>query len=108
VELTFVVVVFLAVAAALLLKRRPPKQQPPSPVFKCARCGASTQHNKRSIEAWRNGKTKFFCQACHAKLLQSHPPDRYATQHPGPSGNSGCLGVVVLLLFGALFIWAYA
>ena len=103
-----VVIVVLAAIAKLI-----PKRQPPSLAFKCSRCGITNQHNNRTAEAWRNGKTKFFCQACHAKWLQSHPPPpRVSYARRGSSrGNSGCLVVValfVLLPLGVWFVLSYA
>ena len=57
-------IVVLSLLGKLLPKRRPKESH-----FKCARCGASSLHTGRTIEAWRNNKEKFFCQSCHAKWL---------------------------------------
>lgn len=99
-------VVVLAVAAKIL-----PKRRPPSPVFKCSRCGTAARHNDRTTGAWRSGKTKFFCQSCHARWLQSRPPqERESLSSLASNGSSGCLGVVVLfslLQLGSLLLWAY-
>ncbi|MGI0134559.1 MAG: hypothetical protein ACREBW_06350, partial [Candidatus Micrarchaeaceae archaeon] len=71
-------------------------------------------HTPRTIEAWRAGKTKFFCNACHGQWLRSHPPQAQSGRpaYSGRAGNSGCLGVMVLfILLPALFAtawWAYA
>jgi uncharacterized protein YlaI len=101
------VVAVLAVVAKLL-----PKRQPAEKFFKCSRCNAVSRHNDRTIEAWRNNKTKFFCQACHAKWLQSRPPqEREQFFSRAPASSSGCLGVVTLfalLPLGCLLAWAYA
>src|SRR5690606_38769109 len=101
------VVAVLGLVAMLL-----PKRKPPSQVFQCGRCGTASRHNDRTTEAWRSGKTKFFCQACHAKWLQSRPPpERQSHASSGGRGSSGCLGVVVLfalLPLGGLLAWAYA
>jgi hypothetical protein len=101
-------VVILGVIAKLM-----PKRQPPSPVFKCSRCGTASRHNNRTAEAWRNGKTRFFCQSCHAQWLQSRPPQERESYggRSASSGNTGCLGVVVLfalLPLGGWFLWSYA
>jgi hypothetical protein len=70
-------------------------RMPPQPSFACGRCRAVTSHNHRTIEAWRNGKTKFFCPACHAAWLQTQP---HRERHQYSSGrSSGCLGIVALL-----------
>ncbi len=101
------------VAVLGLLKQ---KRQPPSRIFKCGRCGSAAHHNDRTSEAWRNGKTRFFCQACHRQWLQSQPPlergsgnARRDSMSTGRTGNSGCLGVLALLALlplGGLLAWA--
>lgn len=89
-----------------------PKRKPKESHFKCARCGALSQHTERTIEAWRNHKTKFFCQTCHAKWLQSRPPQERERFSSVGSSRSGCLGVVVLFavvpLAGYLLVQVYA
>lgn len=96
-----VVVIVLA-----LLKR---KRQPPSRIFKCGRCGNAAHHNERTSEAWRNGKSRFFCQACHRLWLQSQPQSARSHDHGGRSASGGCLGVVAaftLLPLGGWLAWA--
>jgi hypothetical protein len=111
-ELIFGAVV-AAIALVAIVGKLIPKRKPPSHIFTCSRCRTATRHNHRTEEAWRNGKTKFFCQACHAKWLQSRPPqERESYSRYSPSGgNSGCLGVVVLfalLPLGGWLVWVYA
>lgn len=102
-------IVGLLVGGALLfavLRKLFPKPQPKEKHFKCARCGSFSQHTERTIEAWRNNKTKFFCPGCHAKWLQSQPQTgRGQFSSQGAGGRSGCLGVVVL--FAVLPVAAY-
>ena len=80
----------------------------PPPTFRCARCRREVPHDDRTIAAWRSGKHKLFCPACHKKWLDAHP----ATQVPSPSGKGGCLLPLTLILsFFALGIYclvAYA
>jgi uncharacterized C2H2 Zn-finger protein len=102
-----------AVAVLALVAKLLPKRQPAEKFFKCSRCNAVSRHNDRTIEAWRNNKNKFFCQACHAKWLQSRPPPEREqfSSHSSASGSSGCLGAVALfalLPMGCLLAWAYA
>ena len=105
-------VVIAGVVVLSLVGKLLPKRQPKEKHFKCARCGAVSPHTERTIEAWRNNKTKFFCQACHAKWLQSKPPQERARFSATDSSRSGCFGVVVLFalvpLAGFLLVWAYA
>lgn len=89
-------VVIAGIVALSLLGKILPKRRPKESHFKCARCGAVSQHTERTIEAWRNNKTKFFCQACHAKWLQSQPPRVREQFTPRGSSGSGCLSVIVL------------
>ena len=90
------VVIVFSLIGRLLPKRRPKEKH-----FQCARCGAVSPHTERTMEAWRNGKAKFFCQACHAKWLQSRPPQGRAqfSSRGNVGSGSGCLGVVVLFAF---------
>jgi hypothetical protein len=106
-------IVAATVVILFLVARALPKRQPTEKFFKCSRCNATARHNDRTIQAWRNNKTKFFCQACHAKWLQSRPPQERVqlASRPSSSGGSGCLGVValfVLLPLGCLLARAYA
>ena len=92
------------------------KKLPKEPHFECARCGTVARHTDRTIEAWRNNKTTFFCQSCHIKWVHARTPReraRSATPAGSRSGSkSGCLGVVVLFavvpLAGFLLVHAYA
>jgi hypothetical protein len=110
------IIISLAVAALVglgLVAKLIPQRMPPQKSFKCSRCGTAALHNNRTAEAWRNGKAKFFCQACHLKWLQSRPPQEREShfRHGSSRGGSGCLGVVVLfalLPLGALLYRAYA
>ena len=110
------IIIALAVAALIglgLVAKLIPQRMPPQKSFKCSRCGAAALHNNRTAEAWRNGKAKFFCQACHLKWLQSRPPqERYShSRHGSSRGGSGCLGVLLLfalLPLGAILYQAYA
>ena len=88
------VIVGLFLVAKFFLKARPKEKY-----FKCARCGARAPHSDRTIEAWRNRKTKFFCQTCHRKWLERQPPQvRQQSASVGRASSSGCLGAALLLL----------
>ena len=92
-------IAFLAVFALSLVDKLIPKARPKENYFKCARCGTRTPHSERTIEAWRNKKTKFFCNTCHRKWLEKQPPKvRQEYSSLGHPATSGCLGVVLLLL----------
>ena len=105
-------IVVAGVIALSLVGKLLPKRQPKETRFKCSRCGAVSQHTERTIEAWRNNKTKFFCQSCHAKWLQSRPPQERERFSSAGNSRSGCLGVVVIFalapLAGYLLVQAYA
>lgn len=88
------------------------KKLPKETHFECARCGTLARHTDRTIDAWRNNKTTFFCQSCHLKWVRARAPRE---REPGtsPAGaRSGCLGVVALFavvpLAGWLLVHAYA
>jgi hypothetical protein len=93
------VIVGVAIASLVVLSligKLLPTRKPKEKYFKCARCGSVSPHTERTIDAWRNSKTKFFCQTCHAKWLQSKPPKAYSHVPAAGNSRSGCLGVVVL------------
>jgi len=95
----FVGLVIGGVLLLVVVQKLFPMARPKEKHFKCERCGSVAQHTERTIEAWRNKKTKFFCSSCHAKWLQSQPQverDR-ARARGGMGARSGCFGVVLLL-----------
>jgi hypothetical protein len=101
------VILVLGLVAKLL-----PKRQPKEKFFKCSRCHAVSRHTERTMEAWRNNKTKFFCQPCHAKWLESQPVRiREQISSRNSASGSGCLSLIAvfaLLPLGCLLMWAYA
>ena len=77
-------------------------KKPPA-TFRCARCRREMPHDNRTIEAWRSGKHKFFCQKCHNKWRETHP----AIRAPVGGGGAGCMLPLTLIL--SLFaLGAYA
>jgi len=109
VGIAFIVAAILTfwLVAWLMIAKREPKEK----FFKCSRCGATTRHTKRTIEAWRNKKTRFFCQACHARWLESQPPRLPEQFSPGrASSGSGCVVVIVVfaLVPPGYLLWAYS
>ena len=77
-------------------------KKPPA-TFRCARCRHEVPHDKRTIEAWRSGKHKFFCQECHNKWRETHPAIRTVVG----SGRGGCMLPLTLIL-SLLTLSAYA
>ena len=99
-------VAVVIVAAALLLffgsRRRRPKEKS----FRCARCSTTALHSARTINAWREGKTKFFCGSCHAAWLRSQPMQRgFARAGRERSGCLGVLACLVLLPLASIAMW---
>jgi len=102
-------VVVAAILGVAIVARLLPKKMPPRRSFQCSGCGAATLHNDRTAGAWRDGKTNFFCQACHHKWLQSRPPQerqKYSS-HGSKRSGSGCLGVIVSLTLPPLVALIY-
>src|SRR5512138_3107402 len=96
------------ILAALVIYSR--TRRPSEKTFKCGRCSKITPHTPRTIEAWRSGKTRYFCNACHALWLQSQPAQ---ARHRGTRpGGAGCLSIVFALMFLPVLLicawWAYA
>jgi hypothetical protein len=82
-----VVIVFL-VWKRLFGAGRVPKQKH----FRCARCSKTEAYSTRTIQAWREGKTRLFCRSCHIEWLKSQPASRQSNR----SARSGCLGALVI------------
>ena len=66
----------------------------PPATFRCARCRREMPHDNRTIEAWRSGKYKFFCQECHNKWRETH----LAICTSVGGGRSGCMLPLTLIL----------
>lgn len=97
-------IVFIGFIVLGFLLRLLPKREPKEKYFNCSRCGAFSQHNHRTIEAWRNKKNQFFCQNCHSKWLLSRSGQelrRSGNRNP-KRGGAGCLGFVVLVVLAPL------
>ena len=77
------VVVFIAISS--LLRLRKPKERS----FRCAKCKRSEDHSHRTIEAWRDGKDRFFCRSCHQAWLRSRPEEIRPEK-------AGCLPLLVI------------
>lgn len=108
IEALIVGVVVVGVVLVLLAVLRS-KRKPPVAVFRCHRCGAAARHSNRTEDAWRNGKTTFFCAACHARWLQTRPAQERSAHRPRQGdGSSGCLGVIALIALiplGGVMAW---
>jgi hypothetical protein len=105
-------IVIASIIGLSFLSKLFPKSKPKEKQFKCAGCNIFSPHTERTIEAWRNKKTRFFCPACHRKWLQSRSPQegQRFSAHPS-SSRSGCLGVVVmfaLVPIGYFLVQVYA
>lgn len=87
-------IVIKAIFSSIFSKR-------PPATFRCARCRREVPHDSRTIEAWRSGKHKFFCQECHNKWRETHP----AIRKSAGGGSGGCMLPLTLILslfaFGA-------
>ena len=95
------IAVVFAFVVLVIIGKLMPKRMPKEKTFRCSRCKTIAMHNDRTVEAWRGGKTRFFCHSCHQKWLQSQPPKvRESARSYGPSGQgAGCLGIVLVLVF---------
>ena len=75
--------------------------RPKEKAFRCGRCGKTDNHNSRTINAWRNGKKKYFCSTCHQKWLKTkniHPSQNQPSYKTSGSGGSGvgCLPIIII------------
>lgn len=92
-EYIAVIVAVLAIGYFLLGRRNVPDQK----TFRCARCSKTFPHTSRTIDAWRDGKSKFFCNSCHSEWVRSRPQSQVGRSAGGGS-RSGCLGVLACLI----------
>jgi cold shock CspA family protein len=80
-------------AVAFLILNR--QKKPEDNSFNCAGCGCMAHHEKRTIRAWNNGFTKFYCKACHLQWLKDNPKREINSTF---STGDGCLGVVAIMV----------
>ncbi|MFQ3229300.1 hypothetical protein [Reinekea sp.] len=73
-------------------------KMPPTKAFRCAGCKKNEAYSKRTIEAWRNGYKRIYCQACHVKWLKNNPNTRNTS-----SGSQGCAVVAVTIISLPIF-----
>ena len=95
------VVIGVAIAILVGLQMLRYWRRPNGRTFRCAKCSTPTVHTGRTIEAWRIGKRKFFCDSCHAQWLQSRPAQE-ATRR---AETSGCLGIVFVAIAAPLIAY---
>ena len=80
------------VALVLLNNFLRSNRRPESSTFSCHRCKKTGTHSQRTINAWRDGKTHFFCNDCHQVWLRNNPSASRRTTR----AKSGCMSVLVL------------
>lgn len=103
--LPLTLLVLLLTSAGLALVYWSARRQRARRQFVCAHCASSSAHNARTLEAWRNGKARFFCEPCHQAWQSQHsaPPRAYEEV----VARRGCLGLLtVLLLLPTLLLLA--
>ncbi len=99
------IVAVLVVGYFLVGKRKVPEQK----TSRCSRCPKTSEHTDRTISAWRDWKSKFFCNSCHSEWVRSHPRQQHSR---GTNGGfrSGCLGALaclVLVPVAVILGWLY-
>lgn len=138
-EFAAVIAAVVAVAVAFVIWRRSSGRSsgakassfrgPTSMHFTCAGCSGQFPHTKRTVAAWEKGSRRVFCDACHKKWRNAHPPElrsspagehsahravaaSLASARPAMAysskngGRGGCLGVLLLLLFVPIVLLA--
>jgi len=81
-----------AVGVAVTIRFLGNTRKPPTDDFICARCRKKESYSPRTIEAWRQGFKKLYCQNCHQIWLRNNPQNRKQFK---PSGR-GCLSVLII------------
>ncbi len=82
--------VIFVIAVFLLNRSKNPKEKS----FSCSRCRKISNHNQRTISAWKNGFLKLYCNACHHKWLENKPKQVPYTS----ASRGGCFGILALLV----------
>lgn len=73
------------------------KSRPPTDSFTCARCRKTERYSPRTVEAWRRGFAKIYCQACH-KLWLNNNPERKRQAYSSGNARGGCLGLLAIIV----------
>ena len=82
-----VIIIALIIIKGFIDNNRKPKNS----TFKCARCKTREKYTSRTIEAWKRGFNKIYCQNCHRAWLNNNPKQNY-----NESNNGGCLSVLIV------------
>jgi hypothetical protein len=80
-------------------------KRPPTDSFTCARCKKTERYSPRTIDAWRRGFSKIYCQACH-KLWLNNSLERKNQTYSSGNARGGCLSVLVMFLLVPPAIYA--
>jgi hypothetical protein len=87
-----VVLIFVTVfLVSKIFGKRTPKESS----FSCTKCRKREHHSQRTLRAWRDGKHRFFCIACHQTWIRTIGPIS-----PSHSRSGGCLSLLIVGLVG--------
>ena len=103
---TIAILVVAAVVAAGLIGLLFRPKGPPTATFKCARCSVVARHSNRTVNAWKSGAKRMYCESCHREWLRANPGRAVA-----PSSGRGCFAVslaLILIPTGLYFAVLYA
>lgn len=105
-ELATLVLVLTLVGLALVFYSGR-RQAPSLRRFVCEHCATPTVHNERTLGAWRNGKSRFFCDRCYGEWSQQHSAPPMVFQQQSGS-RMGCLGAALGFLAMPLVVFGLA
>jgi len=109
-DTTTLVLIAVLIAGVLLARKLIAPRRPKEKSFRCTRCKTTAMHSDRTTNAWRAGKTTFFCNSCHLKWLESQPRttgSNRGSPAQGSRSGSGCLSVMALVAMIPLAVAAY-
>lgn len=86
-----------ALAVLLFLFVTGRKKTPPNKQFSCAKCRSVSTHDHRTILAWKSGRDRLYCSACHHAWLRQQPSASKQNSSAHSAGRSGCLGLFLVL-----------
>ena len=88
--------IVVIIVAYMLIKFFLGGRKPKSKTFICARCKTAEKYSHRTIEAWRRGFNKIYCQECHKRWLANNPSHVYKKAN---YSKGGCLSILAIGLF---------
>ena len=93
IDQNFIYLIVGVVVISVIIKILSSGRKPPKNDFICARCKKKESYSTRTIEAWRQGLNKIYCQSCHQLWLKNNPHNL----KPNKASGGGCFSVLIIV-----------